>query len=572
MLLPLILIMAFLPTSLYEAQARGWHELDIIIVSGDAYVDHPSFGAAIIGRWLEAAGYRVGILPQPDWSDDADFLALGWPRLFFGVTGGNMDSLVNHYTAQRKRRNDDAYSPDGATGRRPDRAVLVYTNILKRLFKGKPIILGGIEASLRRIAHYDFWQNKVRASILSDSKADVLVYGMGEQAILQIANTLADGLPVSALQECPGIVVFASGSPPEDALVLPDSDSCGDRQIFLQMTRLFQHNHLNGVIYQSNGGRWVRHNPPAAPLSEDGLDFIYSLPFEYLPHPRYEGHRIPAFDQIKDSLTSHRGCYGGCNFCALAVHQGRRILSRSAASLLSEAKKLARIRGRAITITDVGGPTANMYRSTCAKDFPSDCHRASCIFPAVCPSLKPDHSSQIKLLRAIRDLPEISHIFVASGIRHDLALINPDYIEEIATRYTGGRLKLAPEHISPPVLRLMGKPPIESYEEFSRLFRNDCKQAGIHRQILPYLIIGHPGTTIQDALDLRQWLVRNRIKVEQVQEFTPTPMTVSTCMYYTGLDYWTGKPIHIPKPAEIRRQKELALWHLEKKLSQAPQR
>ena len=564
MLLPLIHIMPFLPTDLSEAQARGWRELDIIIVSGDAYVDHPSFGAAIIGRWLEAAGYRVGILPQPDWSKDDDFLALGRPRLFFGITGGNMDSLVNHYTAQRKRRNEDAYSPDGAIGRRPDRAVLIYANILKRLFKGSPIVLGGIEASLRRIAHYDFWQNKVRASILSDSKADLLVYGMGEQAILQIANALSDGLPVSALQECPGTVVFASGAPPEDAIVLPDSDSSCAQQTFLQMTRLFQHNHLSRVIHQRNGGRWIRHNPPAASLSVDELDSIYSLPYEYLPHPRYEGHRIPAFDQIKDSLTSHRGCYGGCNFCALTVHQGRRIQSRSAASLLSETKKLARIRGRAITITDVGGPTANMYRSVCAKDFPSECKRASCLFPSVCTSLKPDHSSQLKLLQAIRGLPEITHVFVASGIRHDLALLNPGYIDQIASNYTGGRLKLAPEHSSPAVLRMMGKPSIDSYEVFARLFLQAGRKAGIRRQILPYLIIGHPGTTIQDALELRQWLVRNRIKVEQVQEFTPTPMTVSTCMYYTGLDFWTGKPIHIPKPAEIRRQKELALWHLSK--------
>ena len=554
--------MAFLPTTLAEAKARGWDELDVVIVSGDAYVDHPSFGAAVIGRHLEAAGYRVGIIPQPDCQRDEDFLALGIPRLFWGVTAGNMDSLVSNYTAQRKRRNDDAFSPDGVAGMRPDRASLIYANALKRLSKNVPIVLGGIEASLRRIAHYDFWQDKVRASLLSDTKADFLVYGMGENAILKIAEGLRNGFKHDKLQDIAGTVVFSSQAPPEGSVVLPDNFACADKPTFLSMTRLFEKNYDRGEVYQMNGGRWLRHNPPAETLNEKELDAVYSLPYMSAPHPRYQGKKIPAFEQIKDSLTSHRGCYGGCSFCAISAHQGRRISSRSADSLLREAKILAAKRGKAVTLTDVGGPTANMYRSRCSRDWPADCRRRSCLWPRICPQLQPDHQAQLDLLERLSVMPEINHVYIASGIRHDLALRSPRYIEALATQYTGGRLKLAPEHSVPAVLRLMAKPEISSYESFAREYLQACQKGGIKRQIIPYIIIGHPGTTIQDALDLRKWLVANRIKVEQVQEFTPTPMTISTCMYYTGLDYETGAPIHVPKPGEIRRQKELALWHL----------
>jgi uncharacterized radical SAM protein YgiQ len=553
--------MPFLPTTLAEAHARGWDDLDIVIVTGDAYVDHPSFGAAIIGRHLEAAGFRVGIIPQPDWRRDEDFLALGTPRLFFGVTAGNMDSLVNHYTAQRRLRHNDAFSPDGSAGMRPDRASMIYTNVLKRLFKKTPVMLGGIEASLRRIAHYDYWQNKVRASILADSKADWLVYGMGENASLEISRALQNGMNPGQIKDIPGTVVFSDQAPPDGEVILPDNLACADKPTFHRMTHLFEDHYQSDVIYQMNGNRWIRHNPPAKTLSEKELDELYGLPFEYAPHPRYKGKRIPAFEQIRHSITSHRGCYGGCNYCSLALHQGRRISSRSAGSILKEAALHARKRGKAVTITDVGGPTANMYRSFCTLDFPLSCKRASCLHPDICPNLRTDPSAQLELLENIEALPGIKHVFIASGIRHDLALQHPRFIEALAQKYTGGRIKLAPEHSSSSVLRLMRKPDVSSFESFAREFFRCSEKAGLKHQIIPYIIIGHPGTTMQDALQLRRWLMRNNLRVEQVQEFTPTPMTISTCMYYTGLDYETGKPIHIPQPGEVRRQKELALWH-----------
>jgi len=553
--------MPFLPTTLAEAHARGWDDLDIVIVTGDAYVDHPSFGAAIIGRHLEAAGFRVGIIPQPDWRRDEDFLALGTPRLFFGVTAGNMDSLVNHYTAQRRLRHNDAFSPDGSAGMRPDRASMIYTNVLKRLFKKTPVMLGGIEASLRRIAHYDYWQNKVRASILADSKANWLVYGMGENASLEISRALQNGTNPGQIKDIPGTVVFSDQAPPDGEVILPDNLACADKPTFHRMTHLFEDHYQSDVIYQMNGNRWIRHNPPAKTLSEKELDELYGLPFEYAPHPRYKGKRIPAFEQIRHSITSHRGCYGGCNYCSLALHQGRRISSRSAGSILKEAALHARKRGKAVTITDVGGPTANMYRSFCTLDFPLSCKRASCLHPDICPNLRTDPSAQLELLENIETLPGIKHVFIASGIRHDLALQHPRFIEALAQKYTGGRIKLAPEHSSSSVLRLMRKPDVSSFESFAREFFRCSEKAGLKHQIIPYIIIGHPGTTMQDALQLRRWLMRNNLRVEQVQEFTPTPMTISTCMYYTGLDYETGKPIHIPQPGEVRRQKELALWH-----------
>ena len=553
--------MAFLPTNQSEARIRDWDELDVIIISGDAYVDHPSFGPAIIGRHLEAAGFRVGIIPQPNPGKDQDFLALGKPRLFFGITGGNMDSMVSNYTAQRKKRNDDAYSPDGKAGLRPDRAVLAYANALKRLFKETPLVLGGIEASLRRIAHYDFWQDKVRASILADSKASLLVYGMGESAILEIATALKNGTPIKEITQIRGTVAFSPEPPSDQDIVLPDNLESVDKATFREMTLTFEKNKDTSTIFQMNGGRWLRHNPPALPLQTKELDALSQLPFEHAPHPRYGSQKIPAFEQIKDSLTSHRGCYGGCNFCAIASHQGRAIQSRSAASLVKEAQTLARKRGKAITISDVGGPTANMWGSVCELGWPDDCKRPSCLFPRQCPRLKPAHGDQLRLLESLEKLPEVNHVFIASGIRHDLALSHPPYISALASKYAGGRLKLAPEHSVTPVLKLMGKPPIDSFEEFSRQFFAMCRQSRLKRQIIPYIIIGHPGTTIDDALELRRWLKRNHLKVEQVQEFTPTPMTLSTCMYYTGLDCQTGQPIHVPQPGEIRRQKQLALWH-----------
>ena len=545
--------MPFLPVNQSDLKERDWDYLDIILISGDAYIDHPSFAAAIIGRTLEAAGFRVGIIPQPDWRNDSSFTVLGKPRLFFGITAGNMDSIVNHYTAQRKLRNDDAYSPDGISGKRPDRAIIIYTNIIKRLFKGVPIVIGGIESSLRRIAHYDFWQDKVRNSILADSKADILIYGMGERPVTELAILLQKGVPVSSIQNLPSTVVFSSTFPAKEDIILPEAEKCSAKETFYQMTRQFEDNYRTKTIFQKTAGRWLKHNPPAKPLTTKEMDSIYALPFAYQPHPVYAGHKIPAYEQIKDSITSHRGCYGGCNFCAIACHQGRNIQSRSETSLLKEAQK------HTGTITDVGGPTANMYASFCRLDFPETCKRSSCLVPDICPNLQINHSVQLKILAKIGKLPRIKHLFIASGIRYDMAVNDDNYIEAIATKYTGGRLKLAPVHSVSSVLRLMNKPQIEVFEKFCKKFYFYTNKAGLKSQIIPYLIIGHPGTTMEDAFELRNWLRKNKLKVEQVQEFTPTPMTISTCMYYTGLDYETGKPIHIPKPSEIRRQKELII-------------
>mgnify|MGYP000928089319 FL=1 len=545
--------MPFLPVNQSDLKERDWDYLDIILISGDAYIDHPSFAAAIIGRTLEAAGFRVGIIPQPDWRNDSTFTVLGRPRLFFGITAGNMDSMVNHYTAQRKLRNDDAYSPDGISGKRPDRAIIIYTNIIKRLFKGVPIVIGGIESSLRRIAHYDFWQDKVRNSILADSKADILIYGMGERPVTELAILLQKGVPVSSIQNLPSTVVFSSTFPAKEDIILPEAEKCSAKETFYQMTRQFEDNYRTKNIFQKTAGRWLKHNPPAKPLTTKEMDSIYALPFAYQAHPVYAGHKIPAYEQIKDSITSHRGCYGGCNFCAIACHQGRNIQSRSETSLLKEAQK------HTGTISDVGGPTANMYASFCRLDFPETCKRSSCLVPDICPNLQINHSVQLKILAKIGNLPRIKHLFIASGIRYDMAVNDDNYIEALATKYTGGRLKLAPEHSVSSVLRLMNKPQIEVFEKFCKKFYFYTNKAGRKSQIIPYLIIGHPGTTMEDAFELRNWLRKNKLKVEQVQEFTPTPMTISTCMYYTGLDYETGKPIHIPKPSEIRRQKELII-------------
>jgi len=545
--------MPYLPICQSDLQSRGWDYLDIIIISGDAYVDHPSFAAAIIGRSLEAAGFRVGIIAQPDWTKDEDFLALGSPRLFFGISAGNMDSMVNHYTAQRKLRHDDAYSPDGVYGKRPDRASIIYTNVLKRLFKGVPVVLGGIEASLRRIAHYDYWQDKIRNSILSDAKADILIYGMGEKPVIELAKRLVSGEAISDIQDLSSSVVFAKTAPEATAVLLPEAALCSDKLQFYAMTKLFTTNSQDKILYQKTAGRWLKHNPPASALATQEMDAIYSLPFEYKPHPIYQNKTIPAFEQIKASLTSHRGCYGGCNFCAIACHQGRIIQSRSADSLLSEAKM------HKGTISDVGGPTANMYGSFCKRGFPDSCKRRSCLFPSLCSNLEFNHTQQLGTLDSIAKLPNIKHVFIASGIRHDMAVKDDKYIAALAVRYTGGRLKLAPEHSVPKILKLMGKPEIDVYEAFCKKFYAQTKAAGIKRQIVPYLIIGHPGTTMEEAMERRNWLKKNHIKVEQVQEFTPTPMSISTCMYYTGLDFDTGEPIEIPSPGQIRKQKQLVL-------------
>ena len=551
--------MPFLPMTGTEMKQLGWKQCDFIIVTGDAYVDHPSFGAAIIGRILEKAGFKVGVIAQPDWKTDSDWLELGAPRLGFGITAGNLDSMVNHYTAQKKIRHNDAYSPDDKAGLRPDRATIIYCNKVRQLFKHTPIIIGGVEASMRRISHYDFWQDKVRNPILADAKADILVYGMGESAIREIAARLNQEEDVSSIKDVKGTVVF--DSPSESDIMLPDAETCSDPATFYQMTRLFHLNFQEKIIHQKVAGRFIRHNPPSDPLTAQELDKVYALPYMRLPHPRYGKATIPAWVQIKDSITAHRGCMGGCNFCTIGYHQGKAIQSRSEKSILAELETLTEQKSFKGTVSDIGGPSANMYGMRCRLGFPKSCKRNSCLYPEICSQLDVSHKQITALLKKALQVEGINHVFISSGIRFDLALKDVDYIKQIALQHTGGLLKVAPEHTESAVLKAMGKPEIKLYLDFCELFYSLSQQAGKKSGVVPYIIAGHPGSTLTDAVNLSLWLKKRNIKLEQVQEFTPTPMTISTCQYYTGLDFETGKPIHVPKGREVRLQKALVLWH-----------
>lgn len=549
----------FLPMTRAECASLGWDELDVIIVTGDAYVDHPAFGAAVIGRALVASGFRVGIIAQPEWRSVEAFTVLGRPRLFFGVTAGNMDSMVCHYTAQRKIRTDDAYTPGGRAGRRPDRTCIVYAQMLRRAFKNVRIVLGGIEASLRRLPHYDYWSDTVRNSILLDAKADILVYGMGERGVCEIARRMALGVGVNGLADLPGIVTTTQRVESAEHVLLPPIEQVRTPDAFYAYDRLMRDSMGERVLYMPHAGRYLRHNPPGPALTTEELDAIYALPFSRRPHPAYE-ERIPAYEQIKDSITSHRGCFGGCNFCALALHQGRVIQSRSLASLVTEAERMAAAPGFSGVISDVGGPTANMYGARCGREGGRRCKRRSCLFPARCPHLRVNHRAQLKVLDALRCVCGVKHVFIASGVRHDLALEDEEYIRRLAQEFTGGRIKLAPEHTEAGPLRAMGKPGIAAYEEFVKKFVQYSRDAGKRLGIIPYILVGHPGTALHDAIELARYLKRKNIRVEQVQEFTPTPMTISTCMYYTGREYETGQPIHVPRGREIRLQKALVQW------------
>ena len=543
----------FLPTRIEQ----GEPSFDIILVSGDAYIDHPAFGTAIIGRWLQAHGYRVGIIAQPDWHNPASFTRLGQPRLFFGVSAGNIDSIVAHYTPTGKPRSDDAYTPGGSSGARPDRATIVYSQMLRAAYPGTPIILGGIEASLRRLPHYDFMQQKVRNSVLFDSRADAIVYGMGERAILEVAQRLREGLP---LDDIPGLVCAVSTPHEEQPVLLPTPEEC--RADLRALHLVLEQHHRSRTLYMPFAGRWLRHNPPAAPLGTDEMDAVYALPFQRAPHPDYAGQPIPAFQQIRDSITSHRGCFGGCRFCALGYHQGKAIQSRSEASILAEVAQLAAGTGFRGTISDIGGPTANMYGMRCRQGIAATCPRASCLQPDICPHLDTSHRAVRHLLRQAAAHPAVRHLFVASGIRFDLALREPGYIDDIATNYTGGHLKLAPEHTVPRVLAAMGKPGSERYEQFCQRFEQASQRAGKQQYVLPYIMIGHPGETLHETVELALWLRQRGIRVRQVQQFTPTPMSLSTCMYATGRDFATGKPLHVPRGRELTLMKALVQWFL----------
>ncbi|HOW27673.1 MAG TPA: YgiQ family radical SAM protein [Elusimicrobiota bacterium] len=569
------MILKWLPITRDEMIQRGWNEVDVVLVTGDAYVDHPAFGVAVIGRVLEQEGLRVAIIPQPNWQDDLrDFKKFGAPRLFFGVTSGNMDSMVNHYTAARRLRSDDAFTPDGRAGFRPDYAVTVYSKILKRLYPDVPVVLGGIEASLRRLTHYDFWSDRLRPSVLIESGADLLVYGMGEKTIREIVRLMRRGVPFSSLKTLPqtAFVQPASDSLPKNKLwqdlVLPSHETCvGDSRKFAEA--------FHGVEVESNrtdgqrlsqpvGDRTVVVNPAEEVWTDEELDASYDLPYTRLPHPKYRKRgEIPAHRMIKFSVTIHRGCFGGCSFCTLSAHQGRTIVSRSKRSILQEVEAIKEMEGFQGYLSDLGGPSANMYGMR-GKD-PEQCLRCravSCIHPQICRNLDTNPAALLDLYRAVRAVPGIKKVIISSGIRHDLCLAHPDYIRELVRHHVSGRLKVAPEHTEDSVLRRMRKPSFDKFIEFKRVFDEYSRQSGLHQDLLPYFISGHPGTSDQDMARLADKVEKLVYRLEQVQEFTPTPMTVSSVVYHSGVDPSTKEAVVSPKTARAqRRQKEYFFWH-----------
>lgn len=549
-----------------EMLARGWDELDILFISGDAYIDHPAFGVPLLARFLEGEGYRVGIIAQPDWRRPESFAALGRPRLFAAISSGAMDSMVNHFTAAKKPRRDDAYTPGGQAGARPNRALIAYTAGVKAAFKGLPVVIGGIEGSLRRLAHYDYWDDRVRRSILVDSKADLLVYGMGERPLLEIARRSRAGEPFSALRTIPGTAHIADLAP-EDAVVLPSFETvASEKQAYAAaFRRAVEQNHplCGKPLAQGHAGRFVVVNQPASPLREPEIDRLYALPFTRLPHPEYKSE-IPAYRQICFSVTTHRGCFGGCAFCAITHHQGKTIQSRSEESILSEIDSISahpEFRG---TLSDIGGPTANMYGLSCGNpQAAKTCRRPGCLTPKPCRHLVTSDRRSVTLLRKIRRHRGVKHVYIASGIRYDLLAHQGDYFEALVSHHVGGLLKVAPETTSPGVAEIMRKPGPQIFEDFLSEFWKRCRQQGLKRGVVPYFISSHPGCTLSDMVDVALFLKRHRLRVEQVQEFTPTPGTLSTCIYHTGIDPMTGEAVHVPRSDKERRlQKSLLLYHL----------
>jgi len=553
----------FLPTTLDEVHLKGWTTpLDIILITGDAYVDHPSFGTAIIGRQLEASGFTVGVIPQPDWKGEEDFLALGQPKLFFGVSSGNMDSLVSNLTSEKRQRKTDEYSEGGQIGKRPDRAVLVYCNRIKQLFPGVPIVLGGLEASLRRLTHYDFWSDSLRRSILIDSRADLLIYGMAEKAIVAVAEAYRAGESLEGVANTarltPQPPLQSTGEGELSVLHLPAHEELVvDKLLFLKTTLQHEQEYAKKfprAVIQSVQNKFIIVEPPS-PFTSAELDSLALLPFERKAHPRYKSP-IPAFSFVKDSVVAHRGCYGGCSFCSLTVHQGKYIASRSPESILKEISEVicnqADFCG---VLLDVGGPSANMFSSFCKN--PQGCPRLSCLVPNICPQLDTGLDRQLELLAKIRELPGIRKVFLNSGIRTDLAQTCPEYIDVLATHHTSGQLSVAPEHKSTPVLRLMQKPKFENYKAFIASFNEASKRAAKTQFLSPYFIAAHPGSTLAEMADLAIWMRRQGMRVRQVQTFIALPMTLSAAMYYAEADPWTLKPIHVAKGEERKMQRAL---------------
>jgi uncharacterized radical SAM protein YgiQ len=607
----------FLPMSREEMDALGWDQCDVILVTGDAYVDHPSFGMAIVGRVLEAQGFRVGILSQPDWRSTADFEALGAPALFFGITAGNMDSMVNRYTADKRIRSDDAYTPAGAAGRRPDRSVIVYAQRVREAFPASPIVVGGIEASLRRIAHYDYWQEKVRRSIVLDSRADLLVFGNGERQIVEIAHRAAAGEHPKSMRDIRGTALLGraagedwteidsthldtpgrvdaqpdpyAAEPPHAArpaepgvhvvrftrkvpaaerarsyIRLPSYEQVRDDPVLYAHASRILHMESNPgnarALVQRHGESDVWLNPPPLPLSMSEMDRIYELPYQRVPHPAYGEAKIPAYEMIRFSVTIQRGCFGGCTFCSITEHEGRIIQNRSEDSIVREIETIRdNVPGFTGVISDLGGPTANMYRLACkSREIESACRRPSCVYPAVCPNLNTNHAPLIALYRRARALPGVKKVLIASGVRYDLAIESPEYVKELAQHHTGGYLKIAPEAIGEGPLSKMMKPGVGTYYRFKELFDRYSQAAGKEQYLIPYFIAAHPGTTDEDMLELALWLKKNGYRADQVQAFLPGPMATATAMYYSGKNPLrrvtrTSENVAIPRGLKVRR-------------------
>ena len=569
----------WLPTTKKEVEARGWDYLDVIIFSGDAYVDHPSFGAAVIGRVLEAEGLRVAIVPQPDWRGDfRDFRKLGRPRLFFGVSPGAMDSMINHYTANKRLRSNDAYTPDSRPGMRPDYPSIVYTRILKELYPDVPVVLGGIEASMRRLTHYDYWQDSLRPGILADSPADLLIYGMGEKPIRELVHRLLAGEDFHTLHDIPQTVYLAGEVTPEenDLTLFAHEDCLHDK---MKQAKNFRHieeesNRLHAHrILQRCGGQTIVVNPPYPPMTEQEIDASFDLPYTRLPHPKYKGKVIPAYEMIKFSVNIHRGCFGGCSFCTISAHQGKFICSRSKESILKEVKKITEMPDFKGYLSDLGGPSANMYAMKGKNpDICARCKKPSCIWPDICKNLNADHTPLLNLYKEVDRMPGIKKSFIGSGVRYDLLLHRYEeeklnraagqYTEELIARHVSGRLKVAPEHTQDRVLRLMRKPSFKLFEQFKRLFERINRQHALNQQLIPYFISSHPGCQITDMAELAVITKNLHFQLEQVQDFTPTPMTLSTEMYYTGIHPYTLEKVETAHTKEQKLdQRQFFFWY-----------
>lgn len=572
--------MSWLPTTKKECDALGWEQPDVILFSGDAYIDHPSFGTAVIGRVLESQGYKVAIVPQPNWQDDLrDFKKLGRPGLFFGVTAGTMDSMVNKYTAGKRLRSEDAYTPDGRHSSRPEYPSIVYTKALKKLFPDVPVVLGGIEASMRRLTHYDYWQDRLQRSILLDSGADWLVYGMGEKPVIAIADAIRRGHP-EEISGQPQVAFLADGIPggisPDDKLLSSHEQCLADKRTQAANFRIIEEesNKINASrIIQQTAGKYVIVNPPYPPMTTAELDAVYDLPYMRTPHPRYKGKRIPAYEMIRHSVTIHRGCFGGCAFCTISAHQGKQVVSRSEESILHEVREITRMEDFKGYISDLGGPSANMYRlggrdkSLCQK-----CARPTCLHPKVCPNLNTDLTPLISLYRKAAEIPGVKKICIGSGIRYDIILHQSDnadenrshlkYAEQLICNHVSGRLKVAPEHTAGHVLQIMRKPSFSQFEQFSRMFDNICRKNGLRQQLIPYFISSHPGCTEQDMAELAAITKRLDFHLEQIQDFTPTPMTLSTEIFHTGINPYTKEQVYTASSAaEKQAQRQFFFWY-----------